>query len=50
MIRIAATPTLLCSLGAPKLVGDLMLISTDGYRATFYRPRLNASLKPSSID
>ena len=50
MIRIAAVPTLLYSRGAPKLVGDLMLISTDGYRATFYRPRLNASLKPSSAD
>lgn len=50
LMQITAFRTLLCFHGALELGNQLMLISTDGYRAIFYGARLNNSLKPSPID
>lgn len=47
--QITAISIVLCFYDARKRARVLMLISTNGYRATFYR-KTNTSLKPSSND
>ena len=44
MIRVTAVTILSCFHSALKLVFDLMLISTDGYRARFYGRRPNTKV------